>query len=1189
MNGSKQINAIASRASVFHFHFHSPHVNPNTNTNTKFTPVVLAPRPPALRRLQRPIDFSVADSRFAGRPSTEHHSTSESGKARNSLQLPAQQLHFHPQPAVHPTDSFAYVTSLRPPREPHTSLTMSEVDARPPPTRGRSAYRGGRGGIGRGGPRGGRKPVNGTTAEALQLEESFDDQGELGEMKKQYSSQIVQLKDVFPDWTTDDLAFALQESDGDVTATVEKISLGSVSQFSEVKSAKDRARSKVKESSTTGPGDKSGPRGGRGRGGADSVRGGRGRGSDRGRGGFRGSRGGHATTNGAVKDAASTSVPTTESSAWAESTTATTTGSSWDTAAQETTKDAGSTGQSAWADVVTSEATPAAASEGVKSTLIPEGKAKMTWASVAKPAPAIKKASAPQPLPVELVASGHLTHTEPAKEAELPPVVTVIQEAPVEPVGLPTNEAPPEKPPSVTEGETMDILPSKVPLTEENVEHLPDESRPPATQTAASTAGSNDPRNLTPLPGQPAPISRPPMGGYATSAYRATGGAGRSASFQRRVQEQQEAVVMPGHNAVDRAAVQFGSMGLNGEPGPDVDEDREEPETRQAPQHSPPSQPKTSLPPAPRHTTASQEPILPESLSTPKQAPGLPPASVENKQMQDTLPPGIPSEPNQMSQSYAQYGRYGQPGMQQDSGAQQKQYDPFSHQGHPNQFDQYASHNQQIPPQQQSQSGFGGLSSAPNDYSQYYTADQRSGYNNYYGNTYGPQDVRSQLAPGQVTAELGQQRSGSGFGAGPNDTAFSSQMQQQVSTQPPPLLQLNAALNDCNNDTERKFILNEIQRVISNTEPRIMSKPRSPFYKQAIAHDVVPGREQTRDSPFQGPSECPQQSLIDVTNLDPSKTPSLHHSITNISNLYAKQAPSRFADTSGSGHNTPNPIMAGQQQTAPNTHQAQHSIHQSGHHQQGGYGGGSYHPYYSNPYQGGYNNQYAYGNQLGGYGGGGGGYPSKHGGMYGGPHGYGVGPQSSYDQHSASPANTGAFGQNQQTSMRSTSGMSAGLGNLDDYGRSSAQSGGHQQSGGFGSVNENFPRSTSGFGGPSSYGQQSMAQQEDSLKPFADSKGGPSPALGQPGGRPVSAANSAGGTAQSSLPPPQSHQSSFGAYGSFPGQGGYGGLGGLGNQQQQGQNTMGGQGGYGSYGSGGFSQYSNYGSRGGSGWGSNYH
>ena len=1032
--------------------------------------------------------------------------------------------------------------------------------------------------------------MNGTGSDAL-LDESLDDQGELGEMKKHYSSQLVQLKEVFPDWTTDDLVFALQESDGDVAATVDKITGGSVSQFSEVKNPKDRARSKVKEPAAV---DKAGHRGGRGRGGTDSTRGGRGRGADRGRGGFRGARGGHATTNGAPQDAATASVPTTESSAWVDTSNATATAGAWDTAVPDTTKDAGGTENSAWSNVVTADATPAAASEGVKSSLIPEGGAKKSWASMFAPKPAqppAKKAPVSQPPPAELSASDQATierQIEGGKDVDTAPPPPTIQEPPAEPMVATANVIPPEEPPISTERDELEITPSKVPLTEENVEYLPDDSKPPATQTAASTAGSNDPRNLTPLPGQQAPIGRPPMGGYATSASRATGQAGRSASYQRRVQEQQEAVVMPGHNAVDRAAVQFGSMGLNGELGPDVDDDREEPETRQAPQHSPPAQPRTSLPPAPRQKAALQEPILPESLPTPKQAPGLPPASIQNQQMQDALPSGMPNEPAQMNQSYAQYGRYAQPGMQQDPAPQQKQYDPFSHQAQQSQFDQYAAHSQQAPPQQQSQSGFGGLSSAPNDYSQYYTTDQqRQSYNSYYGNTYGPQDVRSQLAPGQHAAELGQQRSGSGFGAGPNDSAFSSQAQQQVSIPPTPLLELNDALNNCNNEDERQHILKEIQRIVSQAQPHI-TKTQSPFNKHATVYEGAAGRERARESPFQGSLQPSLQPFTDVTNHMPRNTPSVHYSKANISNIPTKQAQSRYVDTTGSGHNTPNPIMGSQQQGGPNTQQAQHSVHQTGHHHQGGYNASPYgHPYYGNPYQGAYNNQYGYNNQVSGYGGG---YPAKHSGMYAGSHGYSMGPQSSYDQHSASPANAVSYAQNQQTSMRSASGMSAGLGNLDDYGRASAQSGGHQQSGGFGSMNDNFPRSTSGFGGPSAYGQQSMAQQDDSLKPYADSKGGPSPALGQPGGRPGSAANSAGGSAQAGLPPPQSHQSGFGAYGSFPGQGGYGGLGGLGNQQQQqhGQNTMGGQGGYGNYGSSGFSQYNSYGSRGGTGWGSNY-
>ena len=75
--------------------------------------------------------------------------------------------------------------------------------------------------------------------EAPQAEESFEDQGELGEMKKKYASELSMLKDMFPDWTDTDLVFALQETDGDIANTVDKITQGSVSQFSEVKKAKD--------------------------------------------------------------------------------------------------------------------------------------------------------------------------------------------------------------------------------------------------------------------------------------------------------------------------------------------------------------------------------------------------------------------------------------------------------------------------------------------------------------------------------------------------------------------------------------------------------------------------------------------------------------------------------------------------------------------------------------------------------------------------------------------------------------------------------------------------------------------------------------------------------------------------------------------------------------------------------------
>ena len=101
---------------------------------------------------------------------------------------------------------------------------MSEIDTRPAPSRGRSSTRGGRGGYGRGGPRGGHRQANGAADDIL--EPSSEDQGELGELKKQYSSQLSLMKDMFPDWTDVDLVMALQETDGDLQTTIDRITEG---------------------------------------------------------------------------------------------------------------------------------------------------------------------------------------------------------------------------------------------------------------------------------------------------------------------------------------------------------------------------------------------------------------------------------------------------------------------------------------------------------------------------------------------------------------------------------------------------------------------------------------------------------------------------------------------------------------------------------------------------------------------------------------------------------------------------------------------------------------------------------------------------------------------------------------------------------------------------------------------------
>lgn len=953
-------------------------------------------------------------------------------------------------------------------------------------------------------------------------------------MKKKYSSELSMLKDMFPDWTDTDLVFALEEADGDIPSTVEKITQGAVSQFAEVKKTKDRARSKVKEdtlaASSTGK-DSSSSRA-RGRGGFDSTRGGRGRGSERGRGGHRGGRGGHTTTNGTGKEATEASIPTTESTAW------------------ENTAAADAANGSAGPAPVKA---PAAVAESTKSAA-PAVPAQKSWASMfapkPAPAPVPKKAPVPQTAAAEPPAAA--TPQKDTTEAEVPAPAPEVPE-PEAPAVLP-HELPADRPDTSDGGEALDLTPSKDPLTEENVEHLPDTSVPPATLTAASTTGSLDPRNLTPLP--QAQGARVPLGGYATSANRLAGTGVRSASFQRRVKEQQEAVVMPGHSAVDRAAVQFGSMGLNGEPGLDVDDEREDPETRQQPQHSPPSQPRASLPPAPRQPSDQPEAVQTAAVPTPKQAPGLPPASAQNQQqIQDpSLSQGAAHE--QQSNQYNQYHRYGQQDL--SAPGQQKQYDPFSHQGQQNHYDQYGQQHQQ---QQQPQSSFGGLSSAPSDYSSYYTSDhQQRGYNQYYGGSYAPQqDTRSQSSQNQPDAALGQQRSASGFGTGPNESAFGTQGQQQVSIRH--LISGNSPFGvELRHDAAGAHV--PVQPLPST------SGSMSPRSTQAVGAAIF-----RADS---GLALSPSRKMLNHRASFPSlSAPSSQHIfIEYYSNKHPTQPQSRF-DTHGpgSGNNTPNPVLGGQhQQNAP---QSQHSMQQQGQH--GGYGGAASgfpygHQYYNSPYPQAYQNQFGFNGQP---------YYANQGnkGGYGAnPYGGGLG----YDSSSSAPG--APFGQGHQSANRAVSGSSALGGGLDDYNR------GGSASQGFGSgINDSFQRSSSGFGAQG-YGQQqnlgSGVQQEssaDALKPFNtdanSAKPGPSPRPGSAVGSQQQSAN---------LPPPQSQQHS-GGFGSYQGfNQNY--LGGLGGGQQSGQGGYGGQGqaGYNGYG-GGFNQTygQGYGSARG-GWGQNY-
>ncbi|WYZ42613.1 hypothetical protein EsH8_VI_000312 [Colletotrichum jinshuiense] len=639
---------------------------------------------------------------------------------------------------------------------------MSEVQTRPAASRGRGSGRGGRGGFAS---RGGRTPgrTNGDKFDSKNdADDAIEDQGELGELKKQYGNKAPLIKELFPDWSEQDILYALQETDGDENLAVTRIAEGTISQWGEV--TKKAPRSKAKDSTTTASNiDSSNARPTRGGRNISDAGRGRGRNTERGGRGGRGRPSHTAPTNGTrqtKENAQPLSVPTEESNAW-------------DTPKTDV-KDAPA--EDPWGTKETTEkpAAPAPAPAPVATEAPkPAAPAPKTWASM------LRQSAVPKPAP------------KPPKEEPAPkPAEPIEPLPPAAPAVEPTPEPEPEP---ESQPEPAAELPAE-PVNEEPAPaEVVDESHPPATATAASTtADSWDPRHnaasatATPLSAsqqqhqQIRPAVPTTNSGFAASAIKATAERGtRAPSYQRRVLDQEEAVRMPGNREVDRAAVQFGAFSLNEDD--DIDGDREEPETRtQPPADSPVAHPRTSLPPAP------QQAPVPEAIGTQKPAPGLPPAAAvaptgtpaaasnvaDFANAPFSGPAGAASQApasNQTAQPAAPpaqpYSRFGQTGPQEPSSFPQKSIDPFSQPNNPsatqNQFDSFPTQQSQ----QQNQQPGGAFSSAPSEYSSYYTADQqnRPPYN-YYNQPYGQQGGQA-----HQDSLSSQQRSFGGYNASQAD------------------------------------------------------------------------------------------------------------------------------------------------------------------------------------------------------------------------------------------------------------------------------------------------------------------------------------------------------------------------------------------------------------------------------------
>jgi hypothetical protein len=577
---------------------------------------------------------------------------------------------------------------------------MSEVAARASASRGRGSGRGGRGGFAG---RGGRRP-NGDKPEhkAGETPAAFEDDGDVGGLRKQYGDKTSIIREMFPDWSEVDVLFALQETNGDQEEAVTRIAEGTISQWGEVSKAKKTPKPKAKEApaasnETSSATNTRASRGARAV--SEGGRGGRGRATERGgRGGGRGRSTQPATNGTRQKENQQLSVPTEESPAWGT----------------ETVK----------ADVV--EEREPLAEKSIQADAAPAATPQAkTWASMLRQSTAPKVA----PKPKETLAPEPVESDEPVpaiEAAESEPVPTQEPEEESTPVVEPASIAPV----AIVEPEVA-LSPSHDELTKTNLEQNPAS----ATATPLSAA-------------QQQHQAQRATSGYAASAIKAAAERTvRTPTYQRRVLDQEEAVRMPGNREVDRAAVQFGAFSL-GDGDEDIDGDREEPETRtQPPADSPVSHPRASLPPVAQPTAVHEQ----------KAASGLPSATAPQA---SGAHGAIPSQANTQPQApqTQQYGRFGQPGAQDVPGATQKPLDPFNQQSTPSAqppFDNLPSQGSQA----QSQQPGGPFSSAPSDYSSYYTANDRNPYN-YYGQHFGQQ----QGAQGQDTVP-GQQQQQRPFGS----------------------------------------------------------------------------------------------------------------------------------------------------------------------------------------------------------------------------------------------------------------------------------------------------------------------------------------------------------------------------------------------------------------------------------------
>ncbi|KAF9315198.1 hypothetical protein BG003_003383 [Podila horticola] len=358
-----------------------------------------------------------------------------------------------------------------------------------------------------------------------------DEPEDLRQLRQTHGGSLATLKELFADWTEEDLLYAIQESGGDLELTILRISDGHATQWGEVKGKKKTPKPKSAPEKQEFRSNSRGGFAARGRG--DGTRGGRGgatRGAPRAQNGGDRARPVKSEQETVVaSDAAVTTTeePSTETPAWVTSTETTIESTSgWGdvTSSNDTTITT-----TAGTETTTTDsygATPAAPVRKVNTATIPVG-SKMSWAKIVKPTPppaptpvAVAPTPVPVPAPVHIPAEPEV---KPEPVVEAAPVVEEVVEEVVEAVA----ESEPE------------------PVVEEKVEEpVAIEATPELEVAEPEVAQASSPKIITPV--------GPP-------------GLKKSTTQTRRL-NQDAAVVMPsGLSALQSVGVKFGSFSLNDE------------------------------------------------------------------------------------------------------------------------------------------------------------------------------------------------------------------------------------------------------------------------------------------------------------------------------------------------------------------------------------------------------------------------------------------------------------------------------------------------------------------------------------------------------------------------------------------------------------------------------------------------